>query len=92
MKQTLTLTAALAAVMSVSTLTASASPVTSIEDTEIHVTVSMPPTPIATLLRYQPADAQDALFDLEELIVTTPDKYVIDTGCRYPPPQQVCLR
>lgn len=79
MKQTLTLTAALAAVMSVSTLTASASPVTSIEDTEIHVTVSMPPTPIATLLRYQPADAQDALFDLEELIVTTPDKYVIDT-------------
>ena len=54
-----------------------ASPVTKIEDKMVYVTVSMPPTPIASLVSYYPADADNTDFDLTPLIMDTPDKYVI---------------
>lgn len=39
-----------------------ASPVTKIEDKMVYVTVSMPPTPIASLVSYYPADADQSRF------------------------------
>ena len=62
------------------TLPAVAVPVTSISDKTIYVPGSMPATPIASLVGYSPADADELDFTLTPLMVPTPDRYVVADG------------
>jgi len=63
-----------------SPLQASGTTVTRIENTTVYVAVSMPPTPVTELVKYSPADADDAVFDLKQLSGSTPEKYIIEDG------------
>lgn len=62
------------------TLPVMAVPVTSISDKTVYVPGSMPATPIASLVDYAPADADELDFTLTPLMVPTPDRYVVSDG------------
>lgn len=61
-------------------LPAMAVPVTSIADKTVYVPGHMAATPIASLVSYAPADADELDFTLTPLMVPTPDKYVVTDG------------
>lgn len=67
------------ALLAAFSLPCTAAMVQTIENTTVYVARSLPATPVADLVKYSPADADDALFDLKPLTGTAiPSGYVIE--------------